>query len=495
MERGWFVGARFSVAKSHDIGARRMRSEVYKSSDTDIDSFREFLVERLGRERYEVWFRGVRFELRSCVLTVFAPDQFTLDRLRNRFRVEIQHAASRTVKGGVEVSFNIDESLKPTRPSGSFPALHRKTVAPDSPSGPELVTSGEEASSVSSLSRRPTLSSFVVGDHNRVAVTAATTMLRKVGVISPLLVYGPPGCGKTHLLRAIQFAARQKRGVVRAIYLSADQFTTYFLEALRGSGLPSFRRKYRDVQLLLIDNVQFFAGKRATMVELQHTMDELSRQGRQLVLAADRPPAQMSELGPELIARMSGGVVCGMESADCGTRLAILRQLTQERELAVPGGVLKMLAEQMSGDVRQLQGAMNRLNLTSEALGCPVTREMAEATLADVLSTMHRAVGLTDISKAVCGLFGLEPCELKSERRTQKITQPRMLAMWLARKYTRAAYSEIGDFFGNRAHSTVISAQQKVDGWVSAGSSIRLGRSVCQVADAIRQIESQLQAG
>ncbi|HAA72077.1 MAG TPA: hypothetical protein DCE55_23265, partial [Planctomycetaceae bacterium] len=354
---------------------------------------------------------------------------------------------------------------------------------------------GDEAPRAPSLSKRPTLSSFVVGDHNRVAVTAATTMLRKVGTISPLLVYGPPGCGKTHLLRAIQLAARQKRGVVRAIYLSADQFTTYFLEALRGSGLPSFRRKYRDVHLLLIDNVQFFSGKRATMVELQHTMDELSRQGRQLVLAADRPPSQMSELGPELIARMSGGVVCGMEHADFRTRLTILHQLTQERKLSVPSGVLEMLAEQMRGDVRQLQGAMNRLNLTSEALGCPVTRELAEATLADVFSTMHRAVGLTDISKAVCGLFGLEPCELKSERRTQKITQPRMLAMWLARKYTRAAYSEIGDFFGNRAHSTVISAQQKVDGWVSAGSSIRLGRSVCQVSDAIRQIESQLQTG
>ena len=472
-----------------------MRSEVYKSSDKDIDRFREFLVERLGRERYEVWFGGVRFELRSFVLTVFAPDQFTLDRLRNRFRVEIQHAAAHAVKADVEVSFNIDESLEPSRSASSLPTVHSKTMAQDSDSRPELATAGGEGSNLPKLVKRPTLSSFVVGDHNRVAVTAATTMLRKVGAISPLLVYGPPGCGKTHLLRAIQLAARQKRGVVRAIYLSADQFTTYFLEALRGSGLPSFRRKYRDVHLLLIDNVQFFSGKRATMVELQHTMDELSRQGRQLVLAADRPPSHMSGLGPELIARMSGGVVCGMENADFRTRLTILRQLTQERKLSVPSGVLEMLAEQMRGDVRQLQGAMNRLNLTSEALGCPVTRELAEATLADVFSTMQRAVGLTDISKAVCGLFGLEPCELKSERRTQKITQPRMLAMWLARKYTRAAYSEIGDFFGNRAHSTVISAQQKVDGWVSAGSSIRLGRSVCQVADAIRQIESQLQAG
>ena len=472
-----------------------MRSEVYKSSDTDIDSFREFLVERLGRDRYDMWFGGVRFELRPPVLTVFAPDQFTLDRLRNRFRVEIQAAAGNAVSGQVEVSFNIDESLEATGLSRSVPSLRRAMVVQDSKSRSELVTSGVESPSQSLSSRRPTLNSFVVGDHNRVAVTAATTMLRKMGIISPLLVYGPAGCGKTHLLRAIQVAARQQPGIVRAIYLSADQFTTYFLEALRGSGLPSFRRKYRDVHLLLIDNVQFFAGKRATMVELQHTMDELNRQGRQLVLAADRPPAQMAELGPELIARMAGGVVCGMDIADSGTRMTILRQLTRERKLAIPSGVLKMLAEQINGDVRQLQGAINRLSLTSEALGSPITRELAEATLADLFSTMHRAVGLTDISQAVCGLFGLEPCELKSERRTQKITQPRMLAMWLARKYTRAAYSEIGDFFGNRTHSTVISAQQKVDGWVSEGSSIRLGRSVCQVADAIRQIESQLQAG
>ena len=467
-----------------------MRSAVFKS-DTDVDVFRELLVARVGRERYDVWFADVDFALQSHSLTVSVRDQFTLDRLRNRFRSEIQSVAEHVVDGVVDVAFEIVESRESPERARSIEAATGISCDRDL----QLAVCRSETQSQQAPAPCPTMHSFVVGDHNRVAVTAATTMLRRMGAISPLLIYGPAGCGKTHLLRGMQDSARRLPGICRAIYLSADQFTSYFLEALRGSGLPSFRRKYRDVHLLLIDNVQFFAGKRATMVELQHTMDELNRQGRQLVFAADRPPVQMNELGPELIARMAGGVVCGMDCADTSARLTILRQITRERNWDVPANVLKMLADQMQGDVRQLQGAMNRLNLTSEALGCPITRELAESTLADLFSTMHRSVGLTDISTAVCNLFGLEPRELKSERRTQKITQPRMLAMWLARKYTRAAYSEIGDFFGNRAHSTVISAQQKVDSWVSDGTSIRLGRSTCYVEDAIRQIENRLQTG
>ena len=468
-----------------------MRSEVFKS-DTDVEAFREVLVARVGRERYDMWFVDVDFALRPLALTVLVPDQFTLDRLRNRFRQEIQTAAEQVVGASVDLAFNIADSVKPA-------VVMRSNAAPaalaDRDSKSVTRSAGLSLRPSSSPSARPTMRSFVVGGHNRVAVTAATTMLRRMGAISPLLVYGPAGCGKTHLLRGMQESARRQPGICRSVYLSADQFTSYFLEALRGSGLPNFRRKYRDVHLLLIDDVQFFAGKRATMVELQHTMDELNRQGRQLVLSADRPPVQMDDLGPELIARMAGGVVCGMDGADAAARLAILRQMSRERNWDVPATVLKLVADQIHGDVRQLHGAMNRLILTSEAFGCPITRDLAESTLADLFSTMNRSVGLTDISKAVCNLFGLEPRELKSERRTQKVTQPRMLAMWLARKYTRAAYSEIGDFFGHRAHSTVISAQQKVDGWVSDGSSIRLGRSSCHVEEAIRQIESRLQAG
>ena len=156
---------------------------------------------------------------------------------------------------------------------------------------------------------------------------------QRLGHLSPLFVYGPTGTGKTHLLEGITQAARQTRGVKRAVLMSSEQFTSYFLEALRGSGLPSFRRKYRDVDLLLIDDVQFFSGKRATIVELKHTVDTLLRERRQLVLAADRPLAEIHGLGPELTARISGGLVCGLEPPEEETRLLLVRRLAQQRRL------------------------------------------------------------------------------------------------------------------------------------------------------------------
>ena len=172
--------------------------------------------------------------------------------------------------------------------------------------------------------RFASLDTFVAGDGNRLAVTSAEMVVRQPGQHTPLLFYGPTSVGKTHLLEGIWTAARRSHQRLTVVYLSAEQFTSHFLEALRGSGLPSFRRKYRGVGLLMIDDLQFFVGKRATQVELLHTIDTFLREGRQLVFAADRSPAELAELGPELTTRLTSGLVCRIEPPDYATRLGIV---------------------------------------------------------------------------------------------------------------------------------------------------------------------------
>jgi chromosomal replication initiator protein len=338
------------------------------------------------------------------------------------------------------------------------------------------------------------LDTFIVGPQNRVAYTAAEKVAARPGEISPLFLYGPTGCGKTHLLEAVWTQLRRTQRT-RVLYLSAEQFTTYFLDALRRGGLPSFRSRCREVDLLAVDDLQFFAGKRATIIELQHTLDALLRQGRQLVLAADRPPASLAELGAEMVARFSGGLVCGIEPAEYATRLEIARRKAAGLNVVVPPDVLELVAREGNGDARQIHGTLHRLEATCLALQQPLTPALAETTLREIRWATQPVIRLTDIERAVCDAFGLEPKSLRAGGKARSVSQPRMLAMWLARKHTRAPFADISQYFGRRSHSTVISAERKVQRWMSDGASIQLGAEACHIRDAIQRVESRLRTG
>ncbi len=219
----------------------------------------------------------------------------------------------------------------------------------------------------------------------------------------------------------------------RTIFLSAEQFTSHFLEALRGSGMPSFRRKHRDLDLLVIDDVHFFANKRATLVELLHTVEAMLRAGRQLAFAADRPASALKALGPELTARLSGGMVCRLEPPEYATRLGIVRQLALRLGVTVPEDVAAFIASHFTTQSRELAGALKRLQATSLAHNKPITLALAEEALSELIDHPGRVVKLADIEKAVCDVFGLEPESLQSSRKAHSVSHPRMLAMWLAR--------------------------------------------------------------
>lgn len=339
------------------------------------------------------------------------------------------------------------------------------------------------------------LESFVVGDCNRLAYAAAETVSRSLGSYSPLLIHGPSGIGKTHLLEGIWKAVKRRNPRVAALYLSAEQFTSAYVEALRSEGVPAFRQKYRGVQLLLLDDLHFFAGKRQTQIELLYTLDTLLKNGCQIVCAADRPPAELRELTPELRSRLEGGIVCRIDPPDLATRRKIVEKFCQAMNFSLSSDMQEWVAESFARNVRQILGALRRLEAAFHALRRPVDRGLALEILSDMLPEGTKHVTLTDIEREVCRTFSLPEGSLQSGRKERNITYPRMLAMWLARKCTRANLSEIGRFFGKRSHATVISAQKRVEEWLSSGGRIPTGWGECSVQEALQEIERRLRAG
>lgn len=470
------------------------------TDDMEIVSvLREVLADKVGKQRFELWFgKSTQLDLADGVLTIGAPTRFFLDWIRSNFRRQIESACTAVLGECPVLEFRIDSALSDPHSSGSNqtePASNctaRLKIATGDQPEP---TAKPQAVNGSGRRRFASFKSFVSGQSNRLARASAEMVTQCPGQFSPLLVHGPSGVGKTHLLESIWTAMRRKRCDATAVYLSAEQFTSYYVEAVRGSGLPSFRRKYRGVGVLLIDDLQFFRGKRSTLVELLYTVDTLMRAGRQVVFAADRAPGELAELGPELITRLESGMVCRIDPPGCSTRLGIVEQMSKRLGLKVPKNVRQFVAARLTGHTRELSGALCRLQANSEALDQPITLRLAEEALADMIRHSSRALRLPDIEKAVCEVFGLDPSSLQSGRKAKRVSHPRMLAMWLARKHTRAALSEIGDFFGHRSHSTVISAQKRVDGWLAAGSNVELPDQSWNVDDAIRQLERHLLAG
>ncbi len=485
-----------------------------------ISAIRARLAERVGVDRYEVWFGPTtQLLLRSDSLQVSVPSLFYQDWLRSNFRKDLEASAAEVCGRAMAVEFRVETpaslassevtpngqtqshvhaapgSTSPLPPIAAAAPAQLKLIAEPAPvvlkqvAAPPSPAPGAEAPLRRKLN---SLDSFVVGTSNCLAHKAAQMALMQPGGYSPLFVHGPAGTGKTHLLEGIYSAFRKTQPRAVAVYLSAEQFTSQFLHALHKSGMASFRAKYRELDLLVIDDLHFLAGKKATIGELQHTIDVLLRGGKQLVFAADRSPAALKVLGPELTSRLSGGMVCRLEPAEYATRLGIVRNQASQLGMQVPEDVQAYLAATLTSQARELIGALKRLQAESLAHERPISLTLAEQSLVDLID-QQRVVKLPDIAKAVCEVFGLEADSLQSDRKSRVVSHPRMLAMYLARKYTRAPLSEIGTFFGKRSHSTVISAQKKIESLMATGGE-QPRTAALNLEEAIRRVEAQLRA-
>ena len=309
-----------------------------------------------------------------------------------------------------------------------------------------------------------TLDAFAVDATNRVAFNAAR-LLAEGGPVrfSPLFLHGATGMGKTHLCHGIARAFLDRRPEARVLYMPAERFMFDFVAAMRARDTFAFKARLRGADLLIIDDLQFIAGKDATQEEFFHTINEVMAAGKRLVIAADRCPQALDGIEPRIVGRMAAGLVADIKAPGVDLRRAILERRRAALEVAVPDEVVALLVDRIDTSVRELTGALNRLAAYAQLAEEPITLEFALATLGESLSGARRRITIDDIQKAVSAHFDLKPLDLVSARRARAIARPRQIAMYLAKRLTTRSLPEIGRKFGGRDHSTVIHAVRRIE--------------------------------
>jgi chromosomal replication initiator protein len=335
-----------------------------------------------------------------------------------------------------------------------------------------------------------TLETFVKGASNNLARQAADFAIQYPGKINPIYIHGATSVGKTHLLRAIWNEARRQKTHNAPLFVTCEQFTNHFIDSMTKNGMPSFRNKFRDISILILDDLPFIAGKKATQSELMNLIDTLKGRGVQLVFSGDRPLGQLAGIRSEILSRLESGMSCEIKQPESAMLFEICRSIAKQREIPITDEVCRFITSRLNQHARQISGALNLLHAVNMSNnGKPITIQQTEETLNELVRWNRRSVRIQDIDAAVCKQWDLPHQELQSKGRAKAVTQPRMIAMWLARKHTKSALIEIGKYFGNRSHSTVVTAQQKVDLWIKNNETIICNGTEYKITELLQLLE------
>jgi chromosomal replication initiator protein len=428
----------------------RLRAEF---GDAAYNSWLKPMVLADARDGQTIMTVPTRFK-RDWVVNHYA------DRIRELWRGEMSKL--RTISIQVRTS---DAAKSAKQANGAHPASGSATKAPTTPARPLSAIEEADRELSAPLDARFTFENFVVGKSNELAHAAARKIADAATVpFNPLYIYGGVGLGKTHLMHAIGWDIRNRDPGRRVIYLSAEKFMYQFIRALRFKDTMAFKQQFRSVDVLMIDDVQFISGKDSTQEEFFHTFNALVDQNRQIVLSGDRSPSDLEGMEERLRSRLGWGLVADIHPTDYELRLGIM-QSKAERAGAkqIPVKVLEFLAHRITSNIRELEGALNRVLAYSSLVGRPITLETAQEVLQDLLRANDRRVTIEEIQKRVAEHFNIRIADMHSARRARAVARPRQVAMYLAKQLTSRSLPEIGRKFGGRDHTTVMHAVRKIE--------------------------------
>lgn len=426
---------------------------------------REGLLKAVGKNNYATWIEPLHLaELRNGVARFDVPTNFFGDWVSRNFADQIRHQLN-SVGGGVDrIEFSVQKSRKVPAPAASSVPTGTKARAMT-----PARNNNDDDLPGAPLDARFTFDSFVVGKPNELAHAAARRVAEGGPVtFNPLFLYGGVGLGKTHLMHAIAHDLQARQPDLRVLYLSAEQFMYRFVQALRERQIMDFKELFRSVDVLMVDDVQFIAGKESTQEEFFHTFNALVDQNKQIVISADRAPGEIKDLEDRIKSRLQCGLVVDLHPTDYELRLGILQQKVefyrnQYKGLHLASGVLEFLAHRITSNVRVLEGALTRLFAFASLVGREITLEMSQECLADILRASDRKVSIDEIQRKVADHYSIRLSDLIGPKRVRTIARPRQIAMYLSKQMTSRSLPEIGRRFGGRDHTTIMHGVRKIE--------------------------------
>ena len=421
------------------------------------------LENELSPQQYNTWIRPLQAVEGGDGVEILAPNRFVLDWIRDKYCSRIQ-----SILDGLSPSREVPLSL------GVGSLAHPKAPVAETPRAREPAAAEPAAKRASGLTVDFTFETFVEGKSNQLARAASMQVAENPGkAYNPLFICGGVGLGKTHLMHAVGDLIIESKPSASVVYLHSERFVADMVKALQNNLINDFKRFYRSVDALLIDDIQFFAGKERSQEEFFHTFNALLEGQHQIVLTCDRYPKEVSGVEERLKSRFGWGLTVAIEPAELETRVAILMRKAQQSNVALPHEVAFFIGKRFRSNIRELEGALHRVVANAHFTGKPITLEFAKEALRDLLALQDRLVTMDNIQKTVAEYYKIRVADLLSKRRNRSIARPRQVAMALSKELTNHSLPEIGDAFGGRDHTTVIHACRKVASLKASDSRIQ----------------------
>lgn len=424
----------------------------------------EHLQEEYPAQQFNTWLRPLQCEIEESTLVLLAPNRFVIDWVKKHFYERIKELVGQLSSDVIKlVSIEIGSKM-------IKPIVVDEQSAKSAPSVKPSPKKSADHYKNTYLNKKFVFDSFVVGNSNQLAQSAAEAVAERPGdAYNPLFIYGGVGLGKTHLMHAIGNAILKNNPEAKVLYLHSERFVADMVKALQTNAINEFKRFYRSLNALLIDDIQFFAGKDRSQEEFFHTFNALLEGQQQIILTSDRYPKEIEGVEERLKSRFGWGLTVAVEPPELETRVAILISKAEQANIDLPYEVAFFIAKRIRSNVRELEGALRRVIANAHFTGKPITIEFVNEALRDLLALQDKLVTIENIQKTVAEYYKVKVADILSKRRSRSIARPRQMAMTLAKELTNHSLPEIGDHFGGRDHTTVIHACRKVKELVQEG--------------------------